>query len=37
MGGPRPLDVETRVVTLGRAVMMGGVEGKRSTTQRHAL
>ena len=36
MGGPRLLDVETRLVTLGRAVMLDGVEGKKSRMQRHA-
>ena len=36
MGGPRLLDVETRLVTLGRAVMLEGVEGKNSGTQRDA-
>ena len=36
MGGPRLLDVEIRLVTLGRAVMLKGVEGKKSRMQRHA-
>ena len=35
MGGARLLDVEMRLVTLGRAVMLEGVEGKKSRTQRH--
>ena len=33
MGGPRLLDVEIRLVTLGRAVMLEDVEGKKSRIQ----